>query len=196
MTLERDEAQRALQALQDRLKERGAASQAEVDAAQDRLNKANADISVLQHRTGPQAVQTRDASAKASIENARAAIAAARQLISDSNITAPFDGTIYLLPAKRGNYVNAGDLFSTSPTSPGCRFEPSSTNPRSAILKIGESGHRSSGTRFPDQLARAGAYCSLQVVARGNCNVGELLTTRSPMTIARSSPTPMSALPS
>src|SRR5689334_21210818 len=109
-TVEQNEAQRSLDALQ-RLKERGAASQAEVDAAQDRLNKAKADISALQHRTGAQAVQIRDASGQAAIANARAAVAAAQQLIADSNITAPFDGTVYQLAAKRGAYLSAGDLI-------------------------------------------------------------------------------------
>ena len=175
VTLERDEAQRALQALQ-RLKERGAASQAEVDAAQDRLNKANADISVLQHRTGPQTLQTRDASAKASIENAHAAIAAARQLIADSNITAPFDGTIYLLPAKRGNYVNAGDLILDLADLSRMQVRAFVDEPEIGHLKIGESVKINwdalPGRSWQGQVLTVPS----SVVARGNRNVGELLT--------------------
>lgn len=176
MTLERDEAQRSLQALQ-RLKERGAASQAEVDAAQDRLNKANADISVLQHRTGQQAVQTRDASAQASIENARAAITAARQLIADSNITAPFDGTVYLLPAKRGSYVNAGDLLLDVADLSRMQVRAFVDEPEIGHLKIGQPvkiiWDALPGKSWQGQLLTTPST----VVSRGNRNVGELLTT-------------------
>jgi HlyD family secretion protein len=176
VTLERDEAQRSLQALQ-RLKERGAASQSEVDAAQDRLNKANADISVLQHRTGQQAVQTRDASAQASIENARVAITAARQLIADSNITAPFDGTVYLLPAKRGNYVNAGDLLLDVADLSRMQVRAFVDEPEIGHLKIGQPvkiiWDALPGKSWQGQVLTTPST----VVSRGNRNVGELLTT-------------------
>jgi HlyD family secretion protein len=176
VTLERDEAQRSLQALQ-RLKERGAASQSEVDAAQDRLNKANADISVLQHRTGQQAVQTRDASAQASIENARVAITAARQLIADSNITSPFDGTVYLLPAKRGNYVNAGDLLLDVADLSRMQVRAFVDEPEIGHLKIGQPvkiiWDALPGKSWQGQVLTTPST----VVSRGNRNVGELLTT-------------------
>jgi HlyD family secretion protein len=176
VTLERDEAQRSLQALQ-RLKERGAASQSEVAAAQDRLNKANADISVLQHRTGQQAVQTRDASAQASIENARVAITAARQLIADSNITSPFDGTVYLLPAKRGNYVNAGDLLLDVADLSRMQVRAFVDEPEIGHLKIGQPvkiiWDALPGKSWQGQVLTTPST----VVSRGNRNVGELLTT-------------------
>jgi HlyD family secretion protein len=175
-TVERDEAQRAFQALQ-RLKERGAASQAEVDAAQDRLNKANADISVLNHRTGQQAVQVRDASARASIENARAAIAAAQQLIADSNITAPFDGTVYSLSAKRGAYVTAGDLLLDVANLSRMQVRAFVDEPEIGHLKVGEpvkiNWDALPGRTWQGQVATVPST----VVARGNRNVGELLTT-------------------
>lgn len=176
VTLERDEAQRSLQALQ-RLKERGAASQSEVAAAQDRLNKANADISVLQHRTGQQAVQTRAASAQASIENARVAITAARQLIADSNITSPFDGTVYLLPAKRGNYVNAGDLLLDVADLSRMQVRAFVDEPEIGHLKIGQPvkiiWDALPGKSWQGQVLTTPST----VVSRGNRNVGELLTT-------------------
>lgn len=176
--LERNEAQRSLDALQ-RLKERGAASQAEVDAAQDRLNKANADISALQHRTGQQAVQVRDASAQATIANARAAVEAARQLISDSNITAPFDGTIYQLNAKRGGFVNPGDLILQVADLSHMQVRAFVDEPEIGHLKIGQPvkivWDALPGRTWDGQIATVPAT----VVARGNRNVGELLTTVS-----------------
>jgi HlyD family secretion protein len=176
ITLERDEAQRSLQALQ-RLKERGAASQAEVDAAQDRLNKANADLSVLQHRTGAQTLQVRDASARAAIENAHAAIAAARQLIANSNITAPFDGTVYFLAAKQGSYVSAGDPLLDVADLSRMQVRAFVDEPEIGHLKIGEpvkiTWDALPGRTWQGQVITVPST----VVARGNRNVGELLTT-------------------
>jgi len=174
-TLERDEAQRALQALQ-RLKERGAASQAEVDAAQVRLNKANADISVLQQKTASQAVQTRDASAQAAIANARASVSAAQQLIADSNITAPFDGTVYFLPAKQGSYVSAGELLLDVADLSNMQIRAFVDEPEIGHLKIGEPVRivwdALAGRIWQGKVATV----PTTVVARGNRNVDELLT--------------------
>jgi HlyD family secretion protein len=177
-TVERDEAQRSLEALQ-RLKERGAASQAEVDAAQGRLNKAKADISALQNRTGTQAVQIRNASAQAAIVNARAAISAAQQLIADSNITAPFDGTVYQLAAKRGAYVSAGDLLLDVADLSRMQVRAFVDEPEIGHLKIGQPvkivWDALPGRTWQGQVATVPST----VVARGNRNVGELLTSVS-----------------
>ena len=174
-TLERNEAQRSLDALQ-RLKERGAASQAEVDAAQDRLNKANADITALQHRTGAQALQVRDASGQAAIATARASIAAAQQLIADSNVTAPFDGTVYQLAAKRGAYLNAGDLILAVADLSRMQVRAFVDEPEIGHLKIGQPvkiiWDALPGRTWQGQVATVPST----VVARGNRNVGELLT--------------------
>jgi HlyD family secretion protein len=132
---------------------------------------------VLQHRTGQQAVQTRDASAQASIENARVAITAARQLIADSNITSPFDGTVYLLPAKRGNYVNAGDLLLDVADLSRMQVRAFVDEPEIGHLKIGQPvkiiWDALPGKSWQGQVLTTPST----VVSRGNRNVGELLTT-------------------
>ena len=174
--LELQEAQRNLAALQ-RLKQQGAASQAEVDAAQDRLNKANADIGALQHKTNPQAVQARNASAQAAIANARAVVAAARQLIADSNITAPFNGTVYSVPVRRGNYVNAGDLIVSVADLSKMQVRTFVDEPEIGHLKIGEPA-TITWDALPGRAWKGEvATIPTTVVARGNRNVGEVLTT-------------------
>ncbi len=174
--LERDEAQRSLQALQ-RLKERGAASQAEVDGAQDRLNKANADIAVLQQKTNRQAVQTRDASAQAAVDNARAAVAAARQSIADANITAPFDGTVYFLPVRQGAFVNAGDMLLEEADLSSMQVRAFVDEPEIGHLRLGDPV-KIVWDALPGRIWQGKvATLPTTVVARGNRNVGELLTT-------------------
>jgi HlyD family secretion protein len=107
---ERDEAQRNLQAIQN-LKQNGAASPAEVEAAQDRQKKAEADVQLLQAKVNGRFSSPEVAKVEASAAEARAAYTAAQELLHHSNVTAPFAGTVYQLPVKPGSYVNGGDLL-------------------------------------------------------------------------------------
>src|ERR1041385_4472650 len=102
---ERDDAQRNLQAVQ-RLRQNGAASPAEVEAAQNRVKKAEADVQLLQSKLTGRFSSPEVAKVEASAAEARAAYAAAEDLLKHSNVTAPFAGTVYQLPVKRGGYVN------------------------------------------------------------------------------------------
>ncbi len=174
--LEVGEAQRSLEALQ-RLKAQGAASQAEVDAAQDRLDTANASLSALHHKANPQAAQARDASAQAGINDAQTAIDAARQLIADSNIIAPFDGTVYSLPVKSGAYVNAGDLLVSVADLLHMQVLTFVDEPEIGHLRVGETA-AITWEALPGRVWKGEvATVPTTVVARGNRNVGELLTT-------------------
>ncbi len=107
---ERDEAQRNLQATQ-KLQQSGGASPAELEAAQSRLKKAEADVQLLQGKLSGRYSSPEVARVEASAAEARAAYAAAQELLHHSNVTAPFAGTVYQLPVKPGGYVNGGDLL-------------------------------------------------------------------------------------
>src|SRR5215831_619182 len=107
---ERDDAQRNLQAIQ-KLRQNGAASPAEVEAAQNRQKKAEADVQLLQAKLNGRFSTPEVAKVEASANEARAAYAAAQELLHHSNVTAPFAGTVYQLPVKPGSYVNGGELL-------------------------------------------------------------------------------------
>ena len=107
---ERDDAQRNLRAIQ-KLRQNGAASPAEVDAAENRVKKAEADLQLLQSKLSGRYSSPEVAKVEASAAEARAAYAAAEDLLQHSNVTAPFAGTVYQVPVKRGSYVNGGDLL-------------------------------------------------------------------------------------
>jgi HlyD family secretion protein len=107
---DRDEAQRNLQAIQ-KLRQNGAASPAEVEAAQNRQKKADADVQLLQAKVNGRFSSPEVAKVEASAAEARAAYTAAQELLHHSNVTAPFAGTVYQLPVKPGSYVNGGDLL-------------------------------------------------------------------------------------
>jgi len=107
---ERDDAQRNLQAIQ-KLRQGGAASPAEVEAAENRQKKAEADVQLLQAKLNGRYSAPEVAKVEASAAEARAAYASAEDLLHHSNVTAPFAGTVYQVPIRPGSYVNGGDLL-------------------------------------------------------------------------------------
>jgi HlyD family secretion protein len=107
---ERDEAQRHLQATK-RLQQNGAASPAEVQEAQGRLTKAEAQVQLLQSRQTGRFSAPEIAKVQSAADQARAAYAAAQELLANTNIRAIFAGTVYQLPVKTGSYVDSGALL-------------------------------------------------------------------------------------
>lgn len=108
---ERDAAQRNRDAMR-RLQERGAASPAEVDAAQARLQTAQAQLSVLEQKAGGGRYSKSEvARVHAQADEAEAAYQAAQEFLRNANVTAPRDGIVYSLPARTGAFVNTGDLL-------------------------------------------------------------------------------------
>jgi HlyD family secretion protein len=105
-----ESARRNLQALQ-RLQQTGAASVAEVQAAQTRLETSQADLRALQQKADPRAAETDVARARAQQDEARAALSAAGEMLRNTNIRAPRAGTVYSLPVRAGQFLQAGDLI-------------------------------------------------------------------------------------
>ena len=108
--VERDTAQRNLQTIQ-RLQQNGAAAPAEVEEARQRLASADAQIQLLQSKLSRRFSTPEIEKVQANLAQAHAAYAAAQDLLRNSNIRAPFAGTVYQIPVKDGSYVNAGDLL-------------------------------------------------------------------------------------
>jgi len=107
---DRDAAQRNLEAMQ-RLLQTGAAAQAEVDAAQNQLRVADANVHYLQQKLTGRYSQQEVGHVEAQQTEARASLAAAQQLLKNSNVSAPREGMVYSLPVQQGAFVNAGDLL-------------------------------------------------------------------------------------
>jgi len=108
--VERDAAQRNLQAMRA-LQQRGAASAGEVADAENRLKTAQAQAAMLQQKLNSRYSQPEIARVQAQAEEARAAYAAAQDLLQHSNIRAPRPGLVYSLPVRQGMFVNPGDLL-------------------------------------------------------------------------------------
>jgi HlyD family secretion protein len=107
---ERNDAQRNFEAVQ-RLQQNGAAAPAEVEAARNRLTRANADVQLLQSRLKSPFSSPEMEKVQANLTQARAAYRAAQELLKNLNVRAPFAGTVYSLPVRASAYVNGGEVL-------------------------------------------------------------------------------------
>jgi len=107
---DRDAAQRSLDALR-RLQQKGAASIGEVKESENNLQRAQADLDLLQQKQKDRYSKPEVDKVEAQKSQAQAAYDAAEDILHRSNVVAPFDGVVYLLPVKQGGFVQAGDLL-------------------------------------------------------------------------------------
>lgn len=107
---DRDNAKRNLEALQ-RLQKNGAASIGEIKEAEAQFNTAQANMNLLEQKLKDRYSQPELAHIQAQRTEALAAFAAAQDIVSKSNIRAPFAGVVYSVPVRAGTYVNVGDLL-------------------------------------------------------------------------------------
>ena len=108
--MDRDQAQHDLDALK-KLVAQGAAAPSEVASAQQRLEAANTSIATLEKKQTARYSTAEIAHSRANLEQAQAAYDAANTVVADSNVRAPFAGTVYSLPVSVSEYVHAGDLL-------------------------------------------------------------------------------------
>jgi len=107
---ERDAAQKNYDALQN-LAQTGAAAPSEVREAANRLTAAQAQLKVLQEKQQDRYSRPEVNRVQAQAEQARASFIAAQDLLKHSQIRAPFEGTVYSVPIKQGEYVQQGELL-------------------------------------------------------------------------------------
>jgi HlyD family secretion protein len=107
---DRDQAQHDLDTLK-KLVVQGAAAPGEVASAQQKLDAANTTLATLEKKQTARYSPADMAHAKADLEQAQSAYAAAGAVVADSNVRAPFAGTVYSLPVSISEYVHPGDLL-------------------------------------------------------------------------------------
>jgi HlyD family secretion protein len=108
--MDRDQAQHDLDAVK-KLVAQGAAAPNEVASAQQRLEAANASLATLEKKQTKPFSPADLAHARAELEQAQAAYSAANTVVADSNVRAPFAGTVYSLPVSVFEYVTPGALL-------------------------------------------------------------------------------------
>jgi len=108
--LARDQAQHDLDALA-KLAANGAASQAEVTAAKQRLASAEASLDAAIHSAHDRYSQAEIARAEAALKDAQASLASAQQVDAQTRIYSPIAGTIYSMDAAPTEFAEAGKLL-------------------------------------------------------------------------------------
>jgi HlyD family secretion protein len=108
--MDRDQAQGDLDALK-KLVAQGAASPSEVTSAQQRLEVANSSLSTLEKKQTARYSPADLVHSKADLAQAQSAYSAANTVVSESNVRAPFPGTVYSLPVSVSEYVSPGALL-------------------------------------------------------------------------------------
>ena len=107
---DRDAAQKNYEALQQ-LAKTGAAAPSEVREAASRLAAADATLKVLQQKQKERYSSPEVNKVQAEAAQAHATLAAAEDQLKHTEIRAPFDGTVYSIPIKQGEYVQQGELL-------------------------------------------------------------------------------------
>ncbi|MBZ5570166.1 MAG: efflux RND transporter periplasmic adaptor subunit [Acidobacteriia bacterium] len=107
---EREAAQRNLEAMRA-LQQRGAASAGEVKDAESRLKTVQAQISLLEQKLNSRYSKAEVERVRAQEEDAKAAYAAAQELLQQTDVRAPRDGMVYYLPVRPGQFVATGELL-------------------------------------------------------------------------------------
>jgi HlyD family secretion protein len=107
---DRDTAQRNLAAMQ-RLQKEGAASMGEVRDAENQLQRAEAQVNLLQQKLKARYSRPQVEEVKAQQNEGQQAYAAAQSVLRNSLVRAPSAGVVYSLPVHAGGFVNTGDLL-------------------------------------------------------------------------------------
>jgi HlyD family secretion protein len=93
-----------------RLAEKHAATNAEVEAARNKMRQAELQIDALEKRKPNLVVKTDVAGAQARLQEAQVILDLARRRAALTVVLAPLSGVVYGLAARPGSYLNVGDL--------------------------------------------------------------------------------------
>lgn len=161
----------------ERLLAKQAASQAEVDNTKLNLAAAEEKLGVLQKKKEEFDRQATLGSQLSSlrVERAQAALREAEQNLRSTQVTAPVNGTLYLLPIRAGQYVRVGELLAEVADLARVRVRAFVDEPELGWLEQGQpveiTWDALPGRAWTGQTETI----PKTVVARGTRSVGEVL---------------------
>jgi HlyD family secretion protein len=135
---DRDNAKRNLDAIQGLVKN-GAASVGELNAAEAGYRTAEANVDLLEKKLQDRYSKPEVERVVAQKSEAQAALDAANDILNKSNIRAPFDGVVYSVPVRPGNYVPPGQLVLQEADLSKVRLRAYVDEPDVGRLKPGEA---------------------------------------------------------
>ncbi len=172
---DRDNAKRNLEAMEGLVK-KGAASVGELNAAQAGYKTAQANVDLLEKKLSGRYSQPEVARVSAQKAEAQAALSASEDILSKSNVRAPFDGVVYAVPIRAGNYVAPGQLLLQEADLSKVRLRAYVDEPDVGRLKPGERVEVT-WDGFPGRIWE-GSLTSVPatITVYGSRNVGEITT--------------------
>ncbi|HEX4064826.1 MAG TPA: efflux RND transporter periplasmic adaptor subunit [Acidobacteriaceae bacterium] len=175
--IDRDQAQHDLNALQ-KLQASGAASPNEVSAAEARLNADNNSIQILEQRKTARLDSAGLAHARANLQDAQAAYAAAEDALHRAVVHAPFAGTVYSLPVGPTEFVQMGDRLLSMAKVSHMEVMAYFDEPEIGNLQVGQPATVIWDAK-PDQVwqGRVARLPSTIITYLNSRNVGEVLVT-------------------
>ncbi len=170
---ELDAAKRNLEAVRS-LRQRGAASDQEVQAAQNRLTAAESDVRLFSDKTTSRFSPADVSRAEAQAAEARASLLAAQDLLNKSDIRAPREGEVYSLPVREGQFIGEGDLIVAVANLTKVQVRAFVDEPDIGRLQAGQKVNIT-WDAVPDRVWK-GTLTQLptNVTTRGPRNVGEI----------------------
>lgn len=165
----------AVSALQ-KLQTQGAASANEVASAQQRLQTAQARVAQIQQRQTNRYSESDLAAQKAQVAEAKAAVNAAQTVLSGVDIRAPFAGTVYAIPVRQYEFVQAGETLIQVANLKKLQIEAYFDEPEIGLLKEGQSVTIKWGAKPEKEWHGRIVQAPTTIIAYGGTrNVGECL---------------------
>lgn len=161
----------------ERLLAQQAASRAELDNAKLQLARAEESQALLQKRKEEFDRQVKVDSQLSSlrVERAQAALREAEQNLRSTQVTAPVNGTLYLLPIRAGQYVRVGDLLAEVADLARVRVRAFVDEPELGWLEQGQHVEITWDALPGRMWTGQTEMIPKTVVARGTRSVGEVL---------------------
>lgn len=170
----RSQAEHDLKALQN-LESTGAASPSEVNAAQQQLAADTNDVKALQQRQESGYGAANVEHAKAVLDDAQAAYAAAQEALRESNVRSPFAGTVYSLPVAPTDYVQQGDRLLSVADLSKLQVLAYFDEPEIGDLKVGQPTTIAWDARPNEHWNGQIVRLPSTIITYGTRNVGEVL---------------------
>jgi HlyD family secretion protein len=173
----RTEQQNAISGLAtvERLQKSGAASEAEVLAAQQRLSNANRTLTELSQRKTARYSSTEIERAEALVADARAGYAAAKKNLQECQVISPYAGTVYSLSSTRTEFVEQGKLLLQVADLSDLQVRAYFDEPEIGRLQAGQSARitwdAKPGREWKGEIVRLPS----NVILYGTRNVGEAI---------------------
>ena len=172
----RDQLRRDNETLTKLVAEKAATSE-ELEQNRLQLTQAEADVQsfVKMKQTLEQQAKLDEGRVALLVEHGRAAVRDLEERLQSAHGTAPFDGTLYSLPIRQGDFVKAGDLLAEIADLHQVRIRAFIDEPELGQIEVNQSVEIF-WDAHPDRVWNGRTeMLPKQVVTRGTRNVGELI---------------------